>query len=378
MMKTSFVFVGVLLLATAAAQQNDEPRPKGVIYGVAIGQDGQPAKGIGLVAFNRGVALGGTLPYARTNQAGEYRFENLDFGRYTVDADDEDAGYSIFSTGGGVGHPPEVELAAEHPEAELRVYLPPRAAFLQIRLTNQKTGAGISAMRIALMLAENPVSQFFSTSCYSNHVILIPPEKHLLLHVTSDGFQEWEQSTGMGKPIYLPSGTRLTLDVKLDPVRPPDEAALGTARGIVGDVPGGLPPDGPSPTTGLLSSEPRLPRVASPTHIRVAQGVMRSFLITKVTPSYPPEAERQHVDGTVLLHINIDKNGNVSTVEPVTGHPLLIPVAIGAVKQWKYKPYLLNQTPVEVETTVLIKFVISGGNAYSVIAFASPNPRSWR
>jgi hypothetical protein len=116
------------------------------------------------------------------------------------------------------------------------------------------------------MLAENPVSQFFSASCYSNHVILIPPEKHLLLHVTSDGFQEWEQGTGMWKPIYLPSGARLTLDVQLEPVRPQGEAAPGTERGIVGDVPGGPPLDGASPTTGiLLSSEPRSTRVASPT-----------------------------------------------------------------------------------------------------------------
>jgi TonB family protein len=380
-MKTALVFVGLLLLATAGAQQHNEPPPKGVIYGIAIGQDRQPAKGIVLTAYPLGVPLGTALPATRTNEAGEYRFENLPWwGRYTVYAEDEDAGYSSFSTGpAGDSHPSEVELTPERREAEFKVYLPPRAGFLQIRLTNRKTGAGISAMRIALMLAENPVSQFFSASCYSNHVILIPPEKHLLLHVTSDGFQEWEQSTGMGKPIYLPSGARLTLDVQLEPVRPQGEAAPGTARGIVGDVPGGLPPDGASPTTGiLLSSEPRSPRVASPTHIRVAQGVMRSFLITKVNPSYPPEAERQHVDGTVLLRINIDKNGNVATVEPVTGHPLLIPAAIDAVKQWKYKSYLLNQTAVEVETTVLIKFVISSGNAYSVIAFASPNPRSWR
>ena len=117
------------------------------------------------------------------------------------------------------------------------------------------------------------------------------------------------------------------------------------AQGIVGDVPGGLPPDGTSAIGGILSSEPRLPGVASPTHIRVAQGVMRSFLITKVDPSYPPEAERQRVDGTVVLRVNIDKNGNVSKVEPVTGHPLLIPAAVDAVRQWKYKPYLLNQTP---------------------------------
>jgi TonB family protein len=105
---------------------------------------------------------------------------------------------------------------------------------------------------------------------------------------------------------------------------------------------------------------------------------MRSFLVTKVNPNYPPEAQRQHVDGMVLLHIDIDENGNVSKVEPVSGHPLVIPAAIDAIKQWKYKPYLLNQKPVEVETTVLIKFVISGGNAYTIIAFASPKAISWR
>jgi TonB family protein len=149
-------------------------------------------------------------------------------------------------------------------------------------------------------------------------------------------------------------------------------------RGVIGDIPGGLPPDGASAIGGILSIEPQLPRVASPSHIRVAQGVMRSLLLTKVSPRYPPEAERQHVEGAVLLHINIDKNGNVSTVEPVSGNPLLIPASVDAVKQWKYEPYLLNQAPIEVETTVLIKFVISSGNAFSVIAFGSPNSHSWR
>ena len=54
-----------------------------------------------------------------------------------------------------------------------------------------------------------------------------------------------------------------------------------------------------------------------------------------------------------------------------------MPAAIDAVKQWIYKPYLLNQTPVEVETTVLLEFVISGGNMYSVIASKTQNLHSW-
>jgi len=124
-MRTTFVFVGFLLLATAVAQQHDEPRPKGAIYGIAIGQDEQPAKGIGLTAYPLGVGLNAMLPHVKTNDKGEYRFEGVPWwGRYTVYAEDEEAGYSSFSTSPDLddAHTAEVELAPEHPEAEFRVY----------------------------------------------------------------------------------------------------------------------------------------------------------------------------------------------------------------------------------------------------------------
>lgn len=139
-------------------------------------------------------------------------------GRYTVYADDENAGYSIFSTGpAGDTSPPEVDLSPEHPEAELNVVLPPKAGFIQIHLTNQRTGAGISAMRVALMAIEKPSSALFTMSCYSNHVILVAPNKSLLLHITSDGFREWNESIGKGKLINLTSGGHLKTDVQLEP-----------------------------------------------------------------------------------------------------------------------------------------------------------------
>jgi len=216
--KTALAFVGLLLLA-ASAQQNDESHPKGVIYGIVIGQHGQPAKRIGLIAEPLGVGLAAKLPHTSTNDAGEYRFEDIPWwGRYTVYADEENEGYSSFSTGpAGDGSLPEVELTPEHPEAELKVLLPPKAGFIQIHLTNRRTGAGISGMRVALMPTESPLSPLFTMSCYSNKVILIPPAKSLLLHIWSDGFREWNESIGKGKPIHLASGARLKIDVQLEP-----------------------------------------------------------------------------------------------------------------------------------------------------------------
>jgi hypothetical protein len=207
------------MLTGALAQQHDSPRPNGTIYGIAIDQDGQPAKGIGLQAQPLGVGLAAVLPRTTTNERGEYRFVNLPWwGRYTVCAEDEEAGYSEFSTGCvGQSQPPEVELTPERPEAELRVHLPPKAAFLRVNLSNRKTGAAIPAMRVVVTSSGNPPSLIFSMSCYSTKVILLPPDKDVLLHVTSDGFREWKESVGTGKPLRLASGTRLTLDVQLDP-----------------------------------------------------------------------------------------------------------------------------------------------------------------
>lgn len=224
-MKILYVFVGFLLLAAAVAQQNDGSRATGQIYGVAIGQDGKPAKGLGRTAEPLGVPLGAVLPHVKTNDDGEYRFENLPWwGRYTVYAEDEEAGYSSFSTGpSGKSQVSEVELSPEHPQAEFDVHVSPKAGFLRIHLTSRRTNKNIAGMRVAVMAMENPASPLFTTSCYSNRVVLLPSSKNLLVHVSSDGFREWEESVGRGKPLNLRSGEPLTLDVQLEPEAPRQE-----------------------------------------------------------------------------------------------------------------------------------------------------------
>lgn len=97
---------------------------------------------------------------------------------------------------------------------------------------------------------------------------------------------------------------------------------------------------------------------APPQRVRVSAGVAAGLLVTKVPPHYPEDLRQQRVQGTVVLKVNIDKEGNVYKTELISGQPLLAPAAIEAVGQWKYKPYLLNGVPVEVETQVQVNFVL--------------------
>lgn len=99
-------------------------------------------------------------------------------------------------------------------------------------------------------------------------------------------------------------------------------------------------------------------RKLNPELIRVSPGVIQGLLVRKVNPEYPPDARDHHIQGTVVLQARIDKEGNVADVELISGHPLLAPAAIEAVKQRGYRPYLLNGQAVEVETQVQVNFTL--------------------
>ncbi len=115
--------------------------------------------------------------------------------------------------------------------------------------------------------------------------------------------------------------------------------------------------DQPVPIAGIISSHPSL-GAARPQRIRVSTRVSENLLIKRVEPQYPGDATR--IQGQVVLKALIDKNGDVENLTVVTGHPMLIPAAIEAVKQWKYRPYLLNGQTVEMETQITVTFPGSG------------------
>ncbi len=93
--------------------------------------------------------------------------------------------------------------------------------------------------------------------------------------------------------------------------------------------------------------------------VRVSQGVSQSLLITKVPPIYPPEARSARIQGAVVLKALINQAGDVVSLNLISGHPLLAPSALDAVKQWKYRPYLLNGKAVNVETEITVNFALS-------------------
>ena len=96
-----------------------------------------------------------------------------------------------------------------------------------------------------------------------------------------------------------------------------------------------------------------------PKRVRVSQGVTQSLLIKKVDPKYPDKARNQHVQGTVVLRAVIGATGDISELDVLSGDKLLVPSALKAVKQWKYRPYLLQGHPVEVDTTITVNYTLS-------------------
>jgi TonB family protein len=142
---------------------------------------------------------------------------------------------------------------------------------------------------------------------------------------------------------------RLKPDFARDHPMPELPIVEKTANGDVSDARPAPPPIG-QPAKEKPSSKP----------IRQGGNVQAARLIRRVSPTYPPLAAQSHISGTVRLHAIIGKEGTVREVDALSGHPLLLQSAMNAVKQWQYKPTLLNGRPVEVDTTIDVEFNLAG------------------
>ena len=117
----------------------------------------------------------------------------------------------------------------------------------------------------------------------------------------------------------------------------------GVLGGIIGSVPAGAAP----------------PAADGTKRITIGGNVQQAKLVSQPKPVYPPLAKQARISGVVHLQAIIGKEGNVINLAVISGHPLLIPSALEAVKQWVYQKTLLNGEPVEVSTQIDVNYTLS-------------------
>jgi TonB family protein len=145
-----------------------------------------------------------------------------------------------------------------------------------------------------------------------------------------------------------------------------DEISDAALRGPKGDGVTYFPPLSipkiPDQVAAITKAQPPpQPPLASSSasgRIKVAGNITAVTIITQTAPIYPPLARQARIQGDVILHAIIDRAGKVAKLEVVSGHPLLAQAAMDAVRQWRYKPTLLNGDPVEVDTTITVTFAM--------------------
>jgi TonB family protein len=150
-----------------------------------------------------------------------------------------------------------------------------------------------------------------------------------------------------GKPVKV--NTKMPFDFAFqskitDATVPPDSSANASAS----------PSEAASTSGGGTSGE--RPSGNLPQRLRVSSGVAEGLLLHKVTPIYPYGARLGHIQGEVILQATIGKDGLIHNLKAISGQPVLIEAAKGAVEQWRYRPYVLKGSPVEVETTIKVTF----------------------
>ena len=150
----------------------------------------------------------------------------------------------------------------------------------------------------------------------------------------------------------------MTQETPPPPVSTTDGLVGGVLGGLVGGVPDGVLGEvlGSTRSVPVIAKTPELNK-----RMRIASRVAEANLIHDVAPTYPPEAGRARIEGAVVLLAVIGKDGTVQDVRVESGLPVLAQAAIDAVKQWRYRPYLLNGEPIEVDSKITINFTLSRG-----------------
>jgi protein TonB len=151
-------------------------------------------------------------------------------------------------------------------------------------------------------------------------------------------------------PTRIPKDIKQIAEKEAPPTQSFGVAGMEGLGGSAGGVMGGI------------FSGQTAPKVQAPTpkKVNISGGVAQGMLLQKTVPLYPPIAKAARVSGTVVLQATISKAGTIENLRVISGPAMLQQSALDAVKSWRYRPYLLNNEPVEVETTVNVVFSLGG------------------
>jgi protein TonB len=124
----------------------------------------------------------------------------------------------------------------------------------------------------------------------------------------------------------------------------------------MGDLSSGIPGGIGAIIDSVGTGRPAVVKQKAPISLNVPSSVIAGNLLAKTLPQYPAIAKTAHIQGIVVLQATISKSGSIQNLRVISGPPMLQPAAMDAVRSWRYKPYLLNGEPVEVETTINVVF----------------------
>jgi protein TonB len=194
-------------------------------------------------------------------------------------------------------------------------------------------------------------------------------------------FRQISTPISLGQPLGEPPAPRTRTGANTAPHSNPADITLRMPTRIPNEIPVG--DDGPPQAAGVDSSLPEstvagdprgvpnlfesgsrpvLPAaapLAAVPPVRISH-MSEGDLVRKILPTYPPLARSARIQGVVVLQAVISKEGAIENLRVLAGHPMLAPAAIEAVRQWRYRPYVLNNEPVEVETQITVNFSLAG------------------
>jgi TonB family protein len=233
----------------------------------------------------------------------------------------------------------------------------PRDTFLARSARRRAFGASlaIESTILALLIA-SPLLR--SVAGPQSHRLPSPQLTFLGDRSHHDLIQHVETTTSPSRPAFShPFQLRTLTSIPVSVSR-----LAGPAEVSAPDLPGeGVP--GGTEATGIGRALPFVepPRIALPTPsdrrpVNLSEGVLQAQLISRIEPQYPALAVQTKTQGTVMLRAIIDREGRITSLAVLSGHPLLVQAALAAVRQWRYRPTMLNGEPVEVETSITVIF----------------------